>query len=106
MSVAFPGLPAGGGDARQIAAVVNRLAQGKLNCGGSVTLSAGAATTVVSDARGTGSSVILLMPVTANAAAEIGNGTLYISARGKGSFTIAHASNGQIDRSFAYAILG
>jgi len=106
MSAGFPGLPVTGADARQVAAVVNRLAQGKLNCIGAVTLAAGAATTDVNDPRATASSIVLLMPMTANAAAELGNGTLYIAARSKGSFTLAHANNVQTDREFGYALIG
>lgn len=106
MSAGFPGLPVGGGDARQVAAIVNRLAQGKLNCTGTVTLTPAAASTTIADPRATATSVILLMPTTANAAAEIGNGTAYVSTRSKGSFTLAHANNAQIDRTFAYAIIG
>ena len=46
------------------------------------------------------------MPTTANAAAELGNGTLYVSARAKGGFTLAHANNAQGDRAFGYALIG
>ncbi len=106
MTTGFPSLPVGGGDVRQVAAVVNRVAQGKLNCTGSVVLAAGAATTAVSDARVTASSVILLMPTTANAAVEAGNGTLFVSARDKGGFTLTHANNGQTDRWFDFAVIG
>jgi hypothetical protein len=106
MTKGFPGLPVGGGDARQVAAVVNRLAQGKLNCTGSLTLAAGAASTTVNDPRATAGSIVLLMPTTANAAAELGNGTLYVSARAKGSFTLVHANNAQTDRAFDYALMG
>jgi len=106
MSEAFPGLPVSGADARQVAAVVNRLGQGKLNCTGSVALAANAATTVVADPRASGSSVVLVAPRTANAAAELGNGSLYIAASGKGSFTIAHANNAQTDRLFDYVVIG
>ena len=106
MSAGFPGLPVTGGDARQVAAVVNRLAQGKLNCTGAVTLAAGAAATSVSDPGTTAASIVLLMPTTANAAAELGNGTLYVSARAKGGFTLAHANNAQADRAFGYVLIG
>jgi hypothetical protein len=44
------------------------------------------------------------MPTTANAAAEIGNGTIYVSSRGKQTATITHANNSQTDRTFAYAL--
>jgi hypothetical protein len=106
MTAGFPGLPVAGADARQVAAVVNRVAQGKLNCTGSVVLAAGTATTSVSDARVTAASVILLMPTTANAAVELGNGTLFVSARDKGSFTLTHANNAQADRQFDFAVIG
>jgi hypothetical protein len=106
MTTGFPSLPVGGGDARQVAAVVNRVAQGKLNCTGSVVLATGAGTTVVTDARVTASSVILLMPMTANAAVELGDGMLFVSARDKGSFTLTHANNGQTDRWFDFAVIG
>jgi hypothetical protein len=46
------------------------------------------------------------MPTTANAAAEIGNGTLYVSSRDKQQFTITHASNTQSDRTFGYVVQG
>ena len=106
MTTGFPGLPVAGADARQVAAVVNRVAQGKLNCTGSVVLAANTPTTAVNDARVTAASVILLMPTTANAAAWLGSGTLFVSARGKGSFTLTHASNAQTDRQFDFAVIG
>jgi len=46
------------------------------------------------------------MPMTANAAAEFGNGTLYVAARVKGAFTLAHANNAQADRTFGYVLIG
>jgi hypothetical protein len=106
MTTGFPGLPVAGADARQVAVVVNRVAQGKLNCTGSVILAAGTTSTAVSDARVTAASVVLLMPATANAAIEIGNGTLFVSARDKGSFTLTHADNAQTDRRFDFAVIG
>jgi hypothetical protein len=44
--------------------------------------------------------------MTANAAAEVGNGTIYVSAVTNGSFTLTHANNSQVDRTFRYAISG
>ena len=86
--------------------VVNNIMRGKLNCTGAVTLAAGATTTTLSDALIGGSSVVLLQPTTANAAAELGNGTLYFDAPGAGSVVIRHANNAQIDRSFNYVVMG
>ena len=46
------------------------------------------------------------MPTTANASAEVGAGTIYVSARAKQTFTLTHANNGQTDRTYKYAIIG
>lgn len=92
---------------RQIATTVNRVLDGKINSISTVTLTASVASTTISDFRVSINSVILFMPTTANAAAEIGNGTMFVSTRTAGtSFVITHANNAQNDRTFAYAILG
>jgi hypothetical protein len=84
-----------------------RLARrGKLEATGTVTLIANAASTVVTDARASFQSFIGFMPTTANAATEVGNGTIYVSTRNNGSFTLAHANNAQTDRTFAYLVIG
>lgn len=106
MTTGFPGLPVSGGNGRQVAAIVNRLAQGKLNCVGAVTLTPSVVATTVTDARATAASVVLLMPTTVNAAVEVGSGTIYVSGRAKGSFTLTHANNAQADRTFGYALIG
>lgn len=67
---------------------------------GTVTLTASATTTTVTDKSITSESVIALMPTTANAAAALG--TTYVSARSKGSFTLTHANNAQTDRTFGW----
>jgi len=91
---------------RVVAEVVNNLMDGKDNATGDVTLTANQATTTLADLRIGADSAILFMPTTANAAAEIGNGTLYVSSRGKQTATITHANNAQADRTFRYAIRG
>jgi hypothetical protein len=48
----------------------------------------------------------ILTPASANAAIEVGNGTMYVSAVANGSFTITHANSGMAGRTFLYAILG
>ena len=90
---------------RIIANALNGVLDGRTNNAGSVTLTASTAATIVTDKRAGVDSVVHLMPKTANAAAEIGAGGLYISARGNGTFTITHASNAQTDRDFDYALL-
>ena len=91
---------------REISEVVNNILDGNTNNKGSVTLTASAASTAVADLRAGPESVILLMPTTANASAEQGAGTIYVSARAKQTFTLTHANNGQTDRTYKYAIIG
>jgi len=99
-------LPQDGATPRQVAEVVNRTLDGGINATGSVTLTASAATTTVADKRLSATSYFGLMPTTANASAEIGNGTIYVSAQGKQTLTITHANNSQSDRTYRYCILG
>ena len=91
---------------RKLATAINQMADGRVNCFGSVTLTASAASTVVSDLRVGTDSVITFMPTTANAAAEIGNGTMYVGTVTAESFTITHANNAQNNRTFRYHIAG
>lgn len=102
----FIALPPSGGTPRQVASVINNVLDGKINATGTVTLTANQATTAVTEYRAGADSVMLFMPTTANAAAEIGAGGLYVSSRGKQTFTITHANNAQTDRTFGYAVLG
>ena len=99
-------LPQNGATPRQVAEVVNRALDGGLNSTGSITLTASAASTVVADKRLSATSYFSLMPTTANAAAEIGNGTIYVSSQGKQTLTLTHANNSQSDRTYRYVILG
>lgn len=93
---------------RRIASVVKSLGGGKMEVSGRLTLAASAANTTITDARIGVNSVLIFMPETANAAAEIGAGTLYVSATGRvnGSAVVTHANNSQTDRSFLVAIIG
>ena len=102
----FPKLPQQGGDPRAVASAVNLLIDGKLNATGTFTLTASATSTTVTDLRASGDSVILYSPLSANASAEVGNGTIFISARNKQNFVVTHANNGQTDRNFMYVVLG
>jgi len=87
---------------REIAGVLNNVLSGKLNNSGSLTLTANAATTTVSDQRIGSNSVILLMPTTANASAALGG--LYFDTFDNGFCTAHHANNAQTDRSFRYVV--
>ena len=102
----FLRLPQAGGTPREVSSAVNLLLEGKLKSTGSFTLTASATSTTVTDLRAGRSSVVLYTPITANASAEVGNGTIYISARNKQNFVITHANNGQTDRNFIYVVIG
>lgn len=82
----------------------NQLILGNTNNTGEVTLTENSATTTVKNSRVSANSVILFMPTTANAAAEMDG--MYVSARKKGEFTITHANNAQDDRTFKYIHVG
>jgi hypothetical protein len=99
-------LPPAGGTDRQVANRVNQLIEGRSNAIGEVTLAAGTTTTTVNRAIINANGAPFLVPQTANAAAEIGAGTLYVSAVTAGSFTITHANNAQTDRTYFYIFLG
>ena len=115
MATKYPGLPPPptGGAAvllswlRKAATIINNLLLGHLNAVGTFTLTAATTTTTVVDLRVTPDSAICWMPTTANAAAEIAAGGMYVATKTAGaSFTVTHANNAQTDRIFAYAIVG
>ena len=93
-------------DPRRINTAINELAKGRSNAVGTVTLLPNAASTTVTAKNCGAGSVVLLSALTAHAAAELGNGTVYVSAVANGAFTLAHASNAQNDRTFGYVCLG
>jgi len=85
----------------------NSMLSGKLNATyPSFTLTANAGQTTLFDYRVGGSSVILFVPKTANAAAEIGAGTLILGEPVAGAVNVGHANNAQTDRTFDLVIIG
>jgi hypothetical protein len=92
-------------DLKKIILALQQLAAGRSNAVGSVTLAAGASTTVVADKNCSAASTPILTPATAAAAAELGNGTIYVSAVTNGAFTLTHV-NSAAARTFLYALLG
>lgn len=89
-----------------LAKVLHAILIGQTNSTGTVTLDANAASTAVTDRRVGAYTEIMFSPTTLNAAGEIGDGGFYIEAKGKSTFTIAHASNAETDRTFHYALHG
>jgi hypothetical protein len=93
-------------DLKKIVLAIAQLAAGRSNAVGTVTLATSAATTVVTDKNCAAGSTPLFTPITANAALEIGNGTMYVSTVANGSFTITHANSATAGRTFLYALIG
>ena len=93
---------------RQLWDALYKARRGKLECVTELTLTAGAATTVLTDERLTIQSFVSLDPKTANAATELANGTVYCltANRGTGTWTFTHANNAQVDRSYQVCIIG
>ena len=91
---------------RLVVNALNELAGGKINATATVTLTANAASTVVTDMFVGPDAKIIFEPQTANAAAEIAAGTMYTSSKGQQTFTITHANNTQTDRTFGYVVAG
>ena len=98
----YRNLPYQGGEPRAVAEVVNNSMNGKTNNTGTITLAASTTTTTLPDERIGFDSVILLSPLTANAAAQ----TPYISTKAKGSAVITHTSVVSTDLNFDYIIVG
>jgi hypothetical protein len=100
----------------QLAAASNRHNRGKMNFAVdqsgdgtlTVTLTANVASTTVTDERLSYYSAVVFDPMTANAAAELAAGTLYVTQtnRGTGSWVLTHANNAQTDRTYRMAIIG
>lgn len=90
----------------RIVQAVRELFQGRSNAVGTVTLEAGGTSTSVVAINCGSDSKIFITPTTANAAAEVGAGGLYVSSVSAGAFVLTHANNAQTDRTFYYVALG
>jgi hypothetical protein len=90
--------PNGRSEARIIAQAINWLLSGGANDKIEFTLTENSATTVLTDPRLGVGSVLLPMPLTANAAAALAG--MYPSVQATGTMTLTHANNAQADRSF------
>jgi hypothetical protein len=96
--------PAANSDIDEIRDAVRQLVRGRSNATGTVTLTPGATTTVVSAPFNVSArSRVGMSPTTANAAAAL---TTTFWVAGNGSFTITHANNAQADRTFIWSAQG
>lgn len=93
-------------DLKKIVLAIQQLAAGRSNAVGSVMLMEGASSTTVTTTNCAVGSVPILVPASANAAAEAGNGTMYVSAVANGAFTITHANSATPGRMFLWAVVG
>lgn len=92
---------------KNIAEVVNGILKGRQNVVLEITLAAGAASTIVIDARIGPFSGLYLQPMTANAAAGLyGAPYVRVTTQKQGQATFAHANNAQTDRTFNLLIIG
>ena len=82
--------------------------RGKIECTTEITLTANQATSTLTDYRLSPQSVVHFDPKTANAAADLYGGGMYVltANRGDGSWTITHPNNANADKLFAVSIVG
>jgi hypothetical protein len=91
---------------RRMVSAIRSMAEGRSLAVSSVTLAANAATTTVTFQNCSQNAQVFLSPRTANASAEVGAGTIYVSSVSNGSFVLTHANNAQTDRTFGFAVFG
>lgn len=89
---------------RRLATWASAINSGNLQCVGTVTLTASATTTTVTDSRVSPGCFIGLSPLTSDAAGALG--TTYVSTTTNGSFTLTHSNAASVDRTFTYCVLG
>lgn len=94
--------------ARRLYEVVQQIRRGKMENVTELTLTANAATSTLAFKGLSPQSVVIFDPKTANAAAELYGGTMYVltANRGNDSWTVTHANNAQNDRTFQVAVIG
>lgn len=92
-------------DTFRIVRAIRDLFEGRRNTTGTVTLTAGATSTVVTHVNFGADSVPVFTATTSNAA-TIDVATMRVTARTNGTFTITHANNAAVDRTFLYSFDG
>jgi len=93
---------------RRMLEALQNARRGKLECVVDLTLTADATTTVFTDPRLSPQSAVFFDPMTATAATAIYGGGMYVleADRGKGAWTVTHASTADADKTFRAIILG
>ena len=90
-------------DLFRIVAAVRQLMEGRSNAVGTFTLATAATATTVSAPTCAATSIVLLMPKTANAAAALA--TTFVTPA-KAAFVVTHLSAATTDRTFGFVALG
>lgn len=98
-------LPSKGGAADRVALdrhvdAIGDLVLGATHAGGDVTLAVNAATTPVMDRNCTAASMVMISPLTANAASA----KVWVQSVAKGGFVLGHDSAAAADRRFHYEV--
>lgn len=93
-------------DPARIVQAIRAQQQGRDDASGTVTLVASAATTTVQAPNCAETSEVFLHPKTADAAAEVAGGAMYVSTIGNGSFVITHKNSASVDRTFSWTARG
>ena len=96
-------LPWTGGDPRSVAEIVNNLVEGKSNNTGSFSTTTLTTSSTLSDERIGFNSVIVIMPLDLNSAAELKD--VYFDTFAQNSYTVHHGSHG-VARNYRYIIVG
>jgi hypothetical protein len=85
---------------------IRQLIEGRSNAVGTFTLSTGATTTTVTAPTASPSSVVLMSPMTANAAAAVASTYITSTSVTARQFVVTHVSAGSTDRTFGWVALG
>lgn len=96
--------PSGQATPRDRDFAINQLIQGRSNATSVVTLTPGSTSTVVARDTINQNAIVLMFPMTANAAAAVA--TTYARVTTAGVVTITHANAATSDRTFALLIIG
>lgn len=86
--------------------MLEQILNGRTRNTAEVTLTANSDTTTVLRPLFESHQVVVLVPQSASAAAELAAGTTYISARSNGQFTITHANSADSTRVFGLIFVG
>jgi hypothetical protein len=93
-------------DLTKINQAIEQIDQGRLNCSGTFTLTAGVTTTAVEAPTVASGTPIHFSPMSADAAAAMATTFVLPANVVAGSFIVSHAISGSTDRTFSWAGIG